>query len=96
MRVRVVRRGGLAGIPLRGEVDTAEFSGDQAKTIESILHGLPFDKPPAPPRHPDGFQYAVEFPDVGGESRSITLDESEVDDDLRPLIRKAMERGTLG
>jgi len=96
MRVRVVRRGGLAGIPLRGEVDTAEFSGDQAKTIESILHGLPFDKPPAAPRHPDGFQYALEFPDPGGHSHSILLDESEVDDDLRPLIKTALQRGTLG
>ena len=96
MRVRVVRRGGLAGIPLRGEVDTAEFSGDQAKAIESILRGLPFDKPPAPPRHPDGFQYALEFPDPGGQSRSITLDESEVGDDLRPLILAALQRGTIG
>ena len=96
MRVRVVRRGGLAGVPLRGEVDTAEFSGDQAKTIESILHGLPFDKPPAAPRHPDGFQYVLEFPDASGQSRSITLDESEVGDDLRPVVQKAMERGTLG
>src|SRR5712691_436726 len=95
-RVRVVRRGGLAGIPLRGEVDTAEFSGDQAKTIESTLHGLPFDKPPAPPRHPDGFQYALEFPDASGESRSVTLDESEIAENLRPVIQTAMERGTLG
>jgi hypothetical protein len=96
MRVRVVRRGGLAGIALHGEVDTAEFSGDQAKAIEDRLHGLPTDKPAAPPRHPDGFQYALEFPDPGGQSRSITLDESEVGDDLRPVVQKAMERGSLG
>jgi len=83
---------------MRGEVDTAEFSQtrDRAKAIEDLLHGLPVDKPPAAPRHPDGFQYAIEFADAGGESRSVTLDESEVSDDLRPLIQRAMQRGTLG
>jgi hypothetical protein len=96
MRVRVVRRGGLAGIPVRGEVDTAELPADKAKLVEDRLHGLPMDRPAAPPGHPDGFQYALEFPDAGGETRSIVLDESEVDDDLRPVIQKAMEHGTLG
>jgi hypothetical protein len=96
MRVRVVRRGGLAGIPMRGEIETAEFSPDQAKAIEDRLNGLPGDKLTAAPSHPDGFQYALEFPGPGGESRLIALDESEVGDDLRPVIQKAMERGRLG
>ncbi len=96
MRVRVVRRGGLAGIPLRGEVDTLELPAEQARLVEERLHGLPADKPAAPPLHPDGFQYGLEFPDAGGQSRSVTLDESEIADDLRPVIQRAMERGTLG
>ena len=33
------------GIRLHGEVDTAEFSGDQAKAIEDRLHGLPARQP---------------------------------------------------
>jgi len=96
MRVRVVRRGGLAGIAVTGEVDTGELPAEQAKAVEDRLHRLPLDKPTPPPGHPDGFQYALEFPGPRGESRSITLDESEVDDNLRPVIQKAMERGTLG
>jgi hypothetical protein len=80
---------------LTGEVDTSEFSDDQARAIEERLHGLSADKAAAP-SHPDGFQYALEFPGAGGDSRSVTLDESEIGDDLRPLIQKAMERGTLG
>ena len=95
MRVRVVRRGGLAGIPMRGEGDTAEFPGDQAKAIEDRLRRA-VDKPAAAPSHPDAFQYALEFTDAGGESRAVTLDESEVSDALRPFIQRAMERGTLG
>ncbi len=100
MRVRVVRHGGLAGIALRGEVDTAELSETQtqvqAKAIEDLLHGLPLDKPPAAPHHPDGFQYEIAFSEAGGEIRSVLLDESEISDDLRPLIQLAMQRGTLG
>ena len=95
MRVRVVRRGGLAGISLTGEVDTSEFSDDQAKAIEERLHGLSADHAAAP-SHPDGFQYALEFADAGGATRSVTLDESEVDDNLRPLIQRAMQQGTIG
>ncbi len=80
---------------MRGEVDTAELSDEQAKAIEDRLSSLPEDKAAAP-GHPDGFQYILEFPDVGGDTRSIMLDESEVGDDLRPLIQLAMERATLG
>jgi hypothetical protein len=96
MRVRVVRRGGLAGIALRGEVESAELPPKQATAIEDLLHALPVDKPPAEPRHPDGFQYEITFSDPSGESRSVLLDESEVSDDLQPLIQLAMQRGTLG
>jgi hypothetical protein len=98
MHVRVVRRGGLAGIPMRGEVETTELAQtpDHARAIEDALRGLPVDRPPAAPSHPDGFQYAIEFADGGGEPRSVTLDESEVSDELRPLIQQAMQRGTLG
>ena len=70
MRVRVVRRGGLAGIPLRGEVETDELPADQAQAIVASLHALP-DKPAAAPSHPDGFQYGIEFSGAAGESRSI-------------------------
>ena len=96
MRVRVVRHGGLAGIQLRGEVDTAELPADQARAAEDRLQNLPTDKPAAPPSHPDGFQYALEFSGAGGESRTVTLDEAEIGDDLRPLVQAAMQRGTLG
>jgi hypothetical protein len=96
MHVRVVRRGGLAGIALRGEVETTQLPGDQAKAIDAALRTLPADKPAAAPRHPDGFQYEIEFSEAGGEARSVSLDEAEVSEQLRPLVEAALKGGTLG
>jgi hypothetical protein len=96
MHVRVVRRGGLAGIALRGEVDTTQLGPDQAKAVEDVLHELPSDKPAAAPQHPDGFQYDIAFSGAGGEPHSVSLDEAEVSDQLRPLIEAALKGGTLG
>jgi hypothetical protein len=91
LKVQVVRRGGFAGIPLRGEVDTADLGSRRAAAAEAALRRLSVGKPAAPPAHPDSFQYELTFP--GG---TVVLDESEVCDDLRPLIDKAMEQAQPG
>jgi hypothetical protein len=79
---------------VRGEAETTELA-ERAKSLEDLLYGLPIDKPTAAPGHPDGFQYEITFPDAGGQSRSVVLDEAEISDELRPLIQLAMQRGTL-
>jgi hypothetical protein len=91
MQVKVTRRGGLAGIPLRGEVNTSELPSGQARAAAAALEALPANKPPTAPSHPDGFQYELAF---GG--RSVTIDENEVSDSLRPVIETALENATLG
>jgi len=96
MHIRVTRRGGLAGIPLSGEIDTTELPPQQATLAEAALHKLPIGTPKAPPGHPDGFQYEIAFSPSGGESRSLVIDEAEVSAALRPVIETAMRRGTLG
>jgi hypothetical protein len=96
MHIRVTRRGGIAGIPLRGEIDTAELPPDQARLAEEALHTLPVTAAEAPPHHPDGFQYEIAFSPTQGPARSMMIDEAEVPDGLRPLIDSAMGRGTLG
>jgi hypothetical protein len=96
MYIRVTRRGGIAGIPLRGEIDTAELPPDQARLAEEALHTLPDSAAGAPPHHPDGFQYEIAFSPTQGAARSTMLDEAEVSDALRPVIDTALRRGTLG
>ncbi len=96
MRIRVTRRGGLAGIPLRGEIDTSELPPDQARLAEETLHSLPDTRAAAPLPHPDGFQYEIGFSQDDGAARSMLIDEAEVPDGLRPVIQTAMGRGTLG
>jgi hypothetical protein len=96
MHVRITRRGGFAGIPLRGEIETTELPGAQGTLAEAALQSLPIDQPPALPRHPDGFQYEIAFSPAHGDARSLVIDEAEVSDALRPVIETAMGRGTLG
>jgi hypothetical protein len=96
MHVYITRRGGLAGIPMRGDIETAHLPPDQARLAEEALDRLPVGAPPAPPRHPDGFQYEIAFSPRDGASRSMLIDEAEVSDALRPVIETAMGHATLG
>jgi hypothetical protein len=93
MHVEVVRRGGIAGIALRGTVDTAELP--HAGEAEAALRRLQFGRPPSPPRHPDGFQYEITVVD-GDDRQSTVLDEAEVPAGLHPVIEAAVMRGRLG
>ena len=95
MKVEVARRGGFAGIALHAAVDTAELSSGVAGEAEAALGKLEFDRPPSPPRHPDGFQYAITVTD-GETRRSVVLDEAEVPAGLRPVVEAAMARGEPG
>lgn len=88
MRVEVVRRGGLAGIPLRGSVDTADLPPETARAAETALSVTPN---PADRPHPDGFQY-----ELAADGRSVVLNESDIPAHLKPLIDSALAGGTLG
>jgi len=96
MQIHITRRGGLAGIPLRGEIETSELPPQQARLAEEALQRLPVGAPPTAPRHPDGFQYEIAFSPAEGAGRSMVIDESEVSDALRPVIETAMGHATLG
>jgi hypothetical protein len=88
MRVEVVRRGGLAGIPLRGSIDTADLPPAAARAASGVLTA---SRAASGPPHPDGFQY-----ELSGRGQSVVLNEREISDDLRPLIDAALAHGTLG
>ncbi len=91
MHVRVVRRGGIAGVVVRGEVDSSEL--DDADTAERLLHALPFGRQP-PPGQPDRFRYEITVTE-GSQTRSAQIGEAELPDGLRPLVEAALARRRL-
>jgi hypothetical protein len=96
MLVRVTRRGGLAGIPMRGDLETSQLPPDEARLAEEALHQLSVGTPPTPPRHPDAFQYEIAFSAAeGAATQSAVIDEADVSEALRPVIDTAMSRATL-
>jgi emfourin len=95
VQVDVVRRGGIAGVALRGDVDTTALPAATRSAVEQELARLPFGQAP-PPSHPDAFQYEIVVVGDGGTSgRRAVLDERAVPDVLRPVIKEALARGHL-
>jgi hypothetical protein len=92
MRVEVVRRGGVAGVAEPGSIDPSELPPRVADDAVAALTRLPFAQPPAPPRHPDSFQYEITVVE-GEERRRAVLDEAQVPAALHPLLEAALERG---
>jgi len=91
MHIQVVRRGGIAGVTLRGEADTAELAG--AGDAEDLLRSLPAGDPAAPGR-PDRFRYEITVTEAG-RSQTAHFNEDELPQGLRPVVDAALARGTL-
>jgi hypothetical protein len=90
MQVTVVRRGGLAGVALRGDAETSDLPPPTAAAAEAALGKLAATSEEVAASHPDGFLYELTF-----DGQSVTLDESQLSDELRPVIDAAMAKATL-
>jgi len=91
----MIRRGGLAGVPVSAEFDTDTFDDDAAARVEEAIERLLANGPPhdeAPP-YPDGFAYEITLPD---RQQSVSVREFALPSDLRPMLRELTTRGTLG
>ena len=91
MHIQVVRRGGIAGVTLRGEADTAELAG--AGDAEDLLRSLPSGHPAAPGR-PDRFRYEITVTEAG-RSQTAHFNEDELPESLRPVVHAALANGTV-
>jgi hypothetical protein len=87
MQVTVIRRGGLAGVALRGDADTSELPSEAEAALKKLVAVGSADVAPS---HPDGFLYELTF-----AGKSVTIDESQIFDELRPVIDAAMSKATL-
>jgi hypothetical protein len=92
MHIQVVRRGGIAGVTLRGAADSAELA-DADGDAEELLRSLP-SGPPAFPGGPDRFRYEITVTE-GGRSRTAHFGEADLPESLRPLVDAALANGTV-
>lgn len=82
MQVIVTRRGGLAGIAIRGTCDTSDFPGSE----EALRTLRVSDAPP----QPDAFTYELTFND-----QSVSATDAELGDALRMLCYAAVSKGDI-
>jgi hypothetical protein len=92
MHIQVVRRGGIAGVTLRGEAETAELAGVGGDT-EELLRALPSGGPAAPGR-PDRFRYEITVTEAG-RSQTAHFNEDELPESLRPVVHAALANGIV-
>src|SRR2546422_3092205 len=94
MRVQIIRRGGLAGVPLSAELNTETLQQETAAEVEHAVHELlgRGDQSTTPP-HPDAFEYEIALP---GRAESARVSESELPPQLQPLLQELATNGTLG
>jgi hypothetical protein len=81
VRVKVTRRGGLAGLTLAADVDVDDAA---ARAIEQLT--------PGSPPYPDGFEYRFDLPD----GRAVTVPEHELPPDLDPLLDEFAKKAKPG
>jgi len=71
---------------MHGTVDTEALGHAERERVETALRGLPFDRPPAPPTHPDSFTYEITVHDGDG-SRTATIGESQLPAELGDTLQ---------
>ena len=91
MRLRVERHGGIAGIPMTAEVDTAELGDEAAARAEQAWRELGTRGDAAPSAGADRFVFRLTRLD--GDRASATVPEPDVPVDLHPLVTLVHERG---
>ncbi len=91
MRVRVTRSGGVTGVILDGELDTATLAAAERTDVERILARLEGADSGKPPQAADRFQYDVTIA-TEDDTRRLTLNESDVPAELGELLTTIAQR----
>lgn len=94
MRVDITRRGGIAGVALYAELDTAALAAPDASRVEAALRDLPWDRSTTGPIKADRFRYEMVTVDYDRQRR-VVLGESEIPDALRPLLALLADHGQI-
>jgi Emfourin len=92
LRIQIRRRGGLAGIALRADLDTSELDSETAARVEAAIARLWSATATVPTPQPDAFEYEITLPDHGAP---VVVGEHELPSDLEPLIEKFSKVGQV-
>jgi hypothetical protein len=93
VRLTIRRTGGLAGVAVRGQLDTASL-GAEAADVEAAVRGLSGGSPAGPPP-PDGFRYEISPLDEDSDVEPIVIDEREMPAALKEPVRSALKGGEI-
>jgi hypothetical protein len=97
VRITVTRTGGIAGVRLAAEVDTAQLDPAVGASVEQAvarLLGAPGADAGVPP-HPDAFTYRIARADDPSGPAAV-LHEGRVPPELRLLVEEVSTRGRPG
>jgi hypothetical protein len=86
VRIRIERRGGIAGRPAVGERDESQLSAAERKSVDAILRSPP---PPTPAPGADRFSYKLRVEDEHG------VREFHIPEDAMPESLAAIPKLTL-
>jgi hypothetical protein len=93
MRLQIRRLGGIAGVTLRAQVDTAQMPAEQAARMDHAIRDLTGNASIEPLR-PDAFRYEITQLDDPNQA-SILLNEHEIPAELHGLIDAFTESGEI-
>jgi hypothetical protein len=89
VKIHFERSGGIAGLRLHADVDSADLQPDEARELDELVghSGL---ATPTPPRHPairvaDGFSYSFAIDD-GVQRNAFACEETALPPSARPLV----------
>jgi hypothetical protein len=88
-RIRLERSGGLAGLDLTANVDSASLSPDDAAHLMSLLDKIKSQGPPVPPKGADRFQYDIQL-ERDGKVQTITAYDGSMSPELKALTDRVM------
>ena len=89
------RTGGIAGIAMRGELDTGRLPAEQAAGVEAAVRDLAGHSPDGPP-NPDGFRYEITPLGEHAGLAPIVIDERQLPLPLKGAVAAAARRGEVG
>jgi hypothetical protein len=93
-RVELKRSGGFANVTKHAEIDATELSGAERAGVDALLRREASGQG-APHGRPDEFQYDITVVQ-GAERHHVRLFESELDEELRPLVQRLVTEGPNG